>query len=336
MKRFLAAAAGLALALSTAGCLLEEPLTAGTPEAPEVVAAPLPRALNMADTLAATAPVASLTGTWFVRQVNKDGGLFLGSASFLQVGRLLIGRIDWQNHPDGHLIGWVSKDVTAFGQGFTDTSKANLLGFYAARITAGGDSLVQGTTYSNGNDSGTWVAARVSDCPALQLTPTPLPCQVLVDPFPGPDSLPVPGPGVPPDSDTVAVAPDPLAPLTGCWAVDQVNINGSSYRGTLVLAVEGDTVTGSALWAGHPAGTIKGTVGLQEPSNLPSPPPHPRQHLVMVLSYAGAKADLKGHYDATLLADGTLSGSTYATEGGVANGDSATWVATRTACSGPL
>ena len=354
MKNLHLAASALIVALSVVGCMTEEPITATQPTPIPVDGAvtPLPETLRMNDTLSAAAPIASLTGTWNVRQVNKNGALFLGTASFLQVGRLLVGRIDWQGHPDGYIIGWAGEDVTAFGQGFTDTSKANLLGYYAARIASDGDSLVEGTTYSNRADSGIWVAARVSDCPVQILTPEPLPCQSPVtlphptdtvplpaDTLPHPadtvplpaDTLPHPVDTLPQPADTGIVSSDDFAKLfDGCWAVSQVNLSGSSYRGTFLLEVQGKTVSGTAMWVNHPSGVLSGSAVLIAAAAATAPD---TLQLAFVQSFTGEKAGLKGHYNGTLRPDSTLSGTTYATENGVATGDRATWTASRVSCS---
>jgi hypothetical protein len=307
-------------ALSLLGCMTQPTTSPSNAEATSA-----PKGLQMSDTLGAVAPEVTLTGTWAVRQINKNGQVYLGSISFLQVGKLLIGRADWENHPDGHLLGWVSSDRVAFGQGFTDTSKANLLGFYSARFADGGDSLVQGATYSNGNDSGTFVAARVSDCPALPLTPTPLTCQQAIDSTETELSLECNFP----DIDTSLASTDSLSPLSGCWAITQINA-GVTYRGTMVLNVDQGAVTGKALWTNHPGGTLSGTVKMKVFGSLPSPPP--TYQIDLIQSFTGAKSGLKGHYTGTLLANGTLSGSAFATQDGIPNGDSSTWTGMRIQC----
>ncbi len=302
------------------GCVVDEPT--GSRVAPPEPAV----GLQMTDTLAAAAPRVSLTGTWAVTQVNRNGDVFWGTLSFSQVGRLVVGRADWANHPDGHLLGYVIADNVVFGQGFTDTSKSNLVGLYTAQANASGDSLIAGLTVSSEQDSGRWFAVRLTHCPAQQLTHTPLPCQEVVDTTSHiVDSTPVPDPRPVPDSS--------LFPA-GCWMVNQINASGASYRGTFYLYVEGDTVTGTALWTGHPNGTLAGSVTVTTPPTMIYPPSPSRYDVTFIQSFTGSKIHLKGHYEGTLLADGSFSGSTYATEGGVPTGDTAVWTATRTSCLG--
>jgi|GEM_PF-4970656 len=352
-----AACGGLFLALSLlAGCVTDEPLGAGSSRTENPAAAPV---LSMSDTLTDTsapgAAAASLTGTWAVRQVNKNGTVYLGTLSLLQTGRLLVGRADWANHPDGHLLGYATANRVVFGQGFTDTSKANLLGFYAATLSADGDSLVQGLSVSSGLDSGVWVAARLSDCPVLPLTPELLPCQfggpdTVITP---PDTLPPPTPDpftygygwcgtvmLPPDSLSIIppeITPAPVVsdePLEGCWRITQTG-PGGTYTGNMILSVTNPpVVTGRLLWTNHPAGTLVGEVATLISIALPVPPPPPVHTITFVQSFEGAKADLKGHYSGKLGANGILAGTTYATQGGVPNGDSASWSASRMTCPG--
>lgn len=325
MKRLIQGFAALAAVLLVAGCVVGEPTGHPGPGAMTRESGSDTVALRMSDTLGAPVPSLTVSGTWAVHQVNKNGDVFRGTISLVQIGRLLIGHADWANHPDGHLLGYITQNKVVFGQGFTDTSKANLVGLYTARAAVGGDTLVDGLTVSSEGDSGTWVATRIAQCPAVQLTPVPLPCQQSIDTVRVIDTTMF--------IDTMPPPPPLVHRLSGCWQVNQVALSGV-YDGLFHLQVNGDTVTGSGVWQNHAPGTIHGVVIAPLDSTLGGPASEWALHFVQ--SFA-SRPSLLGRYEARLSANrDTLRGTTSSTQNGIATGDSGTWTARRASCVPPI
>jgi hypothetical protein len=61
-------------------------------------------------------------------------------------------------------------------------------------------------------------------------------------------------------SDTATWVADRLTTVTGQWLIKQQNYNGASYQGDWVISQQGSDISGTAKWANHTGGRIKGKI----------------------------------------------------------------------------
>lgn len=97
-----------------------------------------------------------LTGRWSISQVNVSKAKYTGTLTLRQRGWKVVGEADWQNHPDGTIIGAIVGTTISF----TIIYPGGLIGHYAAELLADGKRMTRGVCISD-NDSGTWEATRV-------------------------------------------------------------------------------------------------------------------------------------------------------------------------------
>ncbi|HEX4955498.1 MAG TPA: hypothetical protein VF017_19065 [Thermoanaerobaculia bacterium] len=95
-----------------------------------------------------------VTARWNIAQTNANGARYAGTLILQQHGSRITGTADWQNHPDGSVVG----AIVGLTVSFSVIYAGNLIGHYAAELNPSGNHMGCGVCYSNTGDSGTWEA----------------------------------------------------------------------------------------------------------------------------------------------------------------------------------
>jgi hypothetical protein len=95
-----------------------------------------------------------VTGRWSISQTNVNGTRYAGTLSLKQQSSKITGKVDWQNHPDGSIVGAIIGTTVSFSVIYA----GNLVGHYAAQLSSAGKTMTRGVCFSSTGDSGTWEA----------------------------------------------------------------------------------------------------------------------------------------------------------------------------------